>query len=92
MVNSSMADDKHADIMVDDNKDLAFVDNHPVVDAKPGAPKSAGMAVIDITHTIPTTGQRKVNTKWEYWTYCAFCELSCESHHMQWLIGPSLRS
>lgn len=61
--------------MADDNKDkdLAFVDNTPVLDAKPGAPKTAGMAVIDITHTIPTTGKRKITTKWEYWTVCAFC-------------------
>jgi hypothetical protein len=51
--------------------DASLVD---VLDSKPGGPKSAGLAVIDITHTIPTTGRRKVTTKWEYWTYCAFCE------------------
>lgn len=35
---------------------------------------SVGLAVIDQFHTIPTTGARKVTTKLEYWTYCAFCE------------------
>lgn len=40
-----------------------------------GNTKSVGLAVIDQTHTIPTTGTRKVTTKWEYWTYCAFCRL-----------------
>jgi hypothetical protein len=68
--------DKQEDIMADDNKDLVFVDNSPVLDAKPGVLKTAGLAVIDITHTIPTTGKRKVTTKWEYWTYCAFCKSS----------------
>jgi hypothetical protein len=69
--NSGMPNDAS---LVDDKQDLAYHDDHPVLDSKPGGPKSAGLAVIDITHTIPTTGRRKVTTKWEYWTYCAFCE------------------
>lgn len=60
--------------MGDDKKDIVLHQDHAVLDAKPGAPKVAGMAVIDITHTIPSTGKRKVTTKWEYWTYCASCE------------------
>lgn len=61
---------------VEDKNDIAIdgTTTAHVLHAKPGAPKTAGMAVIDITHTIPTTGERKVTTKWEYWTYCAFCE------------------
>jgi hypothetical protein len=44
------------------------------LDLKAGAHKSVGLAVIGQTHTIPTTGERKVTTKMEYWTYCIFCE------------------
>jgi hypothetical protein len=44
------------------------------LDLKAGAHKSVGLAVIGQTHTIPTTGERKVTTKIEYWTYCIFCE------------------
>jgi hypothetical protein len=67
------------ELNVDDKKDV-YIDQQQEdvldVGAKlgTGQPKEAGLAVIDITHTIPTTGKRKVTTKWEYWTYCAFCE------------------
>jgi hypothetical protein len=49
--------------------------DHPV-DLKAGGAKSVGLAVIGQTHTIPTTGERKVTSKFEYWSYCAFCESS----------------
>jgi hypothetical protein len=51
--------------------ELSHVDE--TVDLKAGAHKSVGLAVIGQTHTIPTTGNRKVTTKVEYWTYCIFC-------------------
>jgi len=51
--------------------------NHLDLDLKAGAHKSVGLAVIGQTHTIPTTGERKVTTKMEYWTYCIFCEYIC---------------
>lgn len=72
------ASDRRADVdlEVDDKDNIIIHDEQPVphLAEKPGAPKAVGTAVIDITHTIPTTGQRKVTTKWEYWTYCAFCK------------------
>lgn len=53
--------------------ELSHVDE--AVDLKAGAHKSVGLAVIGQTHTIPTSGNRKVTTKVEYWTYCIFCRL-----------------
>ncbi|KAK8850683.1 hypothetical protein IAR55_004603 [Kwoniella newhampshirensis] len=38
--------------------------------AKPA--DDVGLALIEQTHVIPTTGARKVTSKWEYWTYCFF--------------------
>lgn len=52
--------------------ELSHVDD--AVDLKAGAHKSVGLAVIGQTHMIPTTGDRKVTTKMEYWTYCIFCK------------------
>jgi hypothetical protein len=58
--------------------ELSHVDD--TVDLKAGAHKSVGLAVIGQTHTIPTTGNRKVTTKVEYWTYCIFCmSILCSS-------------
>ena len=34
---------------------------------------SAGLAVIEQKHVIPTTGKRIPTTKKEYWTFCLFC-------------------
>lgn len=31
-----------------------------------------GLAVVEQGHTIPTTGDRKITTKWEYWSYCLY--------------------
>ena len=69
---------------VDDKDHIVIHDDHaiPHLDEKPGAPKAVGTAVIDITHTIPTTGLRKVTTKWEYWTYCAFCKCCSAGHRI----------
>lgn len=36
----------------------------------------AGRAVINQRETIPTTGKRIPTTKWEYITFCIFCEFS----------------
>ncbi|ORY27919.1 putative autophagy protein [Naematelia encephala] len=51
-------------IVTADDLDATFVKAR-VVD-------SAGLALIEQTHVIPTTGVRKVTTSWEYWTYCFF--------------------
>jgi hypothetical protein len=29
-----------------------------------------GLAVVEQGHVIPTTGERKITTRWEYWSYC----------------------
>lgn len=58
---------------VDEKVDVAHAD-HVAVDLHTGAAKSVGLAVIGQIHTIPTTGERKVTSKFEYWSYCAFCE------------------
>jgi len=55
-----------------DKVEMSHVDD--ALDLKAGAHKSVGLAVIGQTHTIPTTGERKVTTKMEYWTYCIFCK------------------
>ena len=33
-----------------------------------------GLALIEQERVIPRTADRKVTTKWEYWTYTLFCE------------------
>lgn len=33
-----------------------------------------GLAVVGQGHTIPTTGDRKITTNWEYWSYCLYGE------------------
>ena len=43
-------------------------------DGKQNAHNAAGLAVMQQQELIPTTGERKTTTKWEYWTYCVFCE------------------
>jgi hypothetical protein len=35
--------------------------------------KAAGLAIIEQDKVIPRTGERKVTTQWEYWTYTLFC-------------------
>ncbi|ORX37517.1 putative autophagy protein [Kockovaella imperatae] len=36
------------------------------------AHNTVGLAVMEQQELIPITGERKVTTQWEYWTYCAF--------------------
>jgi hypothetical protein len=72
-----MTDAIHASNIQDvETKDQAYITTtdaeHPV-DLKAGVSTSVGLALIEQTNVIPTTGARKVTTKWEYWTYCAFC-------------------
>lgn len=43
------------------------------MDLKRNAHNTVGLAVLQQQELIPTTGERKVSTKWEYWTYCVFC-------------------
>lgn len=31
-----------------------------------------GLAVVEQGHVIPTTGERKVTTRLEYWSYCLY--------------------
>ena len=62
-----------------DNKAEISHDDAAVDLKAQGNKDSAGLAVIEQFHTIPTTGARKVTTKWEYWTYCAFCEFYIQS-------------
>ena len=51
---------------------------HDVVEGEDGkryALNTVGLAVMQQQELIPTTGERKPTTNWEYWTYCVFCEL-----------------
>lgn len=43
---------------------------------------SAGLAVIEQQRAVPTSGKRKITSKWEYWTFIFFCELSCTSWYI----------
>jgi hypothetical protein len=47
--------------------------HHPTLN---DAHHSVGLAVIEQKSTIPQTGERKTTTKWEYWLYIIYCELS----------------
>ena len=49
-----------------------------IENAKAEAPTSevTGLAVVEQGHVIPTTGERKVTTRWEYWSYCLYSELT----------------
>ena len=40
------------------------------------AHNTVGLAVMEQQELIPTTGERKSTTSWEYWTYCIFCGYS----------------
>lgn len=33
---------------------------------------AAGIAIVEQGHAIPSTGERKVTTRWEYWSYCLY--------------------
>lgn len=39
---------------------------------KAPANEATGLAVVEQGHVIPTTGERKVTTRWEYWSYCLY--------------------
>ena len=41
---------------------------------KPVGPRSVGLAVIEQKTVIPSSGPSMATTKWEYWTFCVFCE------------------
>jgi hypothetical protein len=73
-----MSQQAHLNIEDVDRKDDTAVGiaevEHDHVDLKAGATTSVGLALIEQTNVLPTTGARKVTTKWEYWTYCAFCK------------------
>lgn len=73
------------EVLIQDDPDQKVEASHDVhpVDLKAGAAKSVGLAVIGQTHTIPTTGERKVTSKFEYWSYCAFCKSFATSLHTQ---------
>jgi hypothetical protein len=42
---------------------------------KPQAHDVTGLAVVEQGHTIPTTGERKTTTSFEYWAYCLYGKL-----------------
>lgn len=42
------------------------------VDLKRLGHNTTGVAVVEQGHTIPTTGERKTTTTWEYWSYCLY--------------------
>lgn len=60
--------------MIKEDVAVTTSDANVAFDLKAGAAQSVGLALIEQTNVIPTTGARKVTTQWEYWTYCAFCE------------------
>ena len=62
-----------------DKRDLEVVEDVAHAGAAPNLHgthelDSAGLAIIEQKHAIPTTGKRKPTTKREYMTFCLFCE------------------
>lgn len=63
------------------------LDHHTNLKNGQNAHNSAGLAVSQQQDLIPTTGGRKVTTKWEYWTYCVFCEFASPNEGMNSPLG-----
>ncbi len=71
------ADVQHIETVRANPRDRGLsVDGKTSVDAH----NNVGLAVLEQKHVIPTTGKRMPTSKWEYVTFCIFCESSALSH------------
>jgi hypothetical protein len=54
---------------------------------------AGGQAVIDQREAIPTTGKRVPTSRWEYITFCIFCELTPRLlRHAMFLAADNLQT
>lgn len=60
-----------------DQKEMDVSEKGPIANIESGgdvgpAIDGTGFAVVEQGRVIPTTGERKITTRWEYWSYCLY--------------------